>query len=177
MSADEHAATPPIDEEYHEVNTEVQSREPQPGDWGFFSCLDRPACCGGGVGGFSWFDDQQAMYAFIHDYFAWAPVILDGPTERNETFGPDVQALFDDESLVADESRLREAFNEVFTGEFQIRWWGPFSGLLEDAGELPSEVRASFWQEHAGEDDEAQRKPIPGDIVPEFVEFIRYYGV
>ncbi|MGI5939693.1 MAG: hypothetical protein ACOX8V_03255 [Thermoleophilia bacterium] len=178
MSADDRTVNPIFEEKYYETNAAAQAREPRRGDWGYYSYLDRPACCGGGIGGFAWFDDQQAMYTFIHDFFAWAPVVLDGPTERNEKFAPNVQALFENQALVADESRLRKAFNEAFKGEFQIEWWGPFSSLLDDGDGFPAEVRGKYWESHTHTDgDGPQHDPIPVDRLQEFVEFIRYYGI
>jgi hypothetical protein len=144
--------------------------------------LDAPACCGGGVGGFAWFDDQAAMFTFVHDYFAWAPLVLDDSNQLHQELGVAVQALFEDEVLLEHEAKLREAFNEAFKTKFQIRWWGPFSSLLRDEDDFAAELRRSFWEEHdpSGDsqgDSEAQSRPIPAESLPSFVEFIRYWGI
>lgn len=176
MLAD-NAAAPPSEDDLRQANEAAQLRKPKPGDWGFYSYLDGPPVCGGGSGAFAWFDDQAAMYAYIHDYFAWLPEVMWGRNDQNKELGPSVQAAFEDAELVGDPSRLREAFNELFEGEFQIPWWGPFDSLLRDTDEFPDEVRLSFWEDYGeGEDWEGTSPPIPAEFMDDFVEFVGHYG-
>lgn len=177
MSADECAVTPPSVVDYFETYRLAGVRPPQSGDWGLFTYPDGPAYSGAGGFGFAWFPDQATMYAFIRSYLVWTPAVLDGPNDNNMALGSEAAALFGDEALGSDEAKLRKALNYLFRNEFQIRWWGPLSNLLEDDGEFQSEFRESFWETYdEGDDEEAWQRPIPQENLPQFLDFVRHYG-
>ena len=68
-------------------------------------------------------------------------------------------------------SRLESALK----GYASIRWWGSLEDLLSGEGEFEQEVRESLRE--GFEDDDPGHGVIGPEMVDDFVEFIRTYGV
>ena len=70
---------------------------------------------------------------------------------------------------------LMSQLQDVLRGHACIRWWGSLEDLISGDGEFEREVREDF---HEGSDErEPDGRVIEPEMVDDFVEFLRTYGL
>ncbi len=141
--------------------------------WGFESYGDAPAGIGGGVGGFSWFREREAMLDFVGrllTFFSPGPASADHGEVAGRAAA--VVARVRSGELSMDEGLAH--LNEVLRRFSQLRWWGQLSELL--CGDRPFEREIRAWARGAESGADPSR-PIDEAERPAFIEGLRDFGL
>lgn len=147
---------------------ETYNIEAAPGCWGYYSFSDAPpGMCGGGMGGFTWFRDQESLLTFFegalpHIASTWLDYdSLEAPfTEFGENLRADWNALND---------VLLET-NTLLKGWEQILWMGSFDELTSGESAFACELRSWFREFIFDEDtdgdtpDVFSTEPLPQEL-------------
>jgi hypothetical protein len=162
---------------------------PDEESWGFFSFLDiPPAFCGSGMGGFTWFEDEEQMLEFLSQVAPFTSN-LDGEIQSQKHFEvaewvhnyshpqyPHLEICID---------RMRRGINDVLAGHLKFPWIGSFQGLVSGEHPYAKYIRASFREslseeETPGFDEdsvpESLAGPLAEDDLEEFKEFLATWG-
>lgn len=143
--------------------------QPSGESWGLFAYDDGPGGIGGGVGGFSWFESEQAVIEFI---FSFPFLAHSGETEEVE-----IVAEYESIRQCLTKSRYSgkldqatiDDINKLLMGIEQIKWWGQLRDLTSGMSTFAIELRESF-------SDEDKQAEIKEAQLNDFIKFLREYG-
>jgi hypothetical protein len=141
--------------------------------WGFFSYGDAPPAMGGGVGGFLWFDDRDAMLDFIMTTLPYSP-----PGQWGIDFlsvASETAAIVEDmkKEVLGDTVGI-EQLNKVLRTFSQIEWMGTVDALLNGNHDYANRVRTAFREEN---DNTSSGSPVDAQERDEFFEYIEMWGI
>jgi hypothetical protein len=130
---------------------ETYQTDGAPGCWGYYSYSDVPPCmCGSGMGGFTWFTDEESLITFIEGALPHiASTWLDYDTLASPfaEFGEQLRADWNSVNDV-----LLDA-NALLKGWEQILWMGSFDELTSGESAFACELRA-WYREFIHDEDE-----------------------
>ena len=75
-----------------------------------------------------------------------------------------------------DDRTLMDAINDLASGLRRIAWLGPLSELAELSDDFASGLRAFFWSQYDGDEDDPEAW-VPEDLWPQLVECAEEYMV
>jgi hypothetical protein len=151
-------------------------RDPRLCEWGLFSWGDAPPACGGGVGGFQWFESLAQLLEFITD---WSPATY-------MTFDEEAEWLSQRDRLQTiasqwnrDPAGTLEKLNAELKGLLQIDWIGSWNDLKAGNEAFSIRVRNAFAENQSRSagisgDGAKQSSQISDDA---FVAFLAEYGL
>jgi hypothetical protein len=163
--------------------------------WGFFSYLDiAPGLCGAGMGGFTWLDSAEDLFAFL---VRVVPASTRMQPEMKQAAASAIQAAIDSQGPIdafALEA-IRESANGQLVNHLQIDWVGSYQDRLHGDDRYALFVRARFHEsqdedgeEDAAEDESVERdspldllrdrgRPITPDQEEDFADFLAEWGL
>lgn len=148
--------------------------KPQPGGWGIYSYCDVNAICGGGAGGFYWFNEEQQLLE-LSRYLCW--FFLSEDEEHDPILFAENGKISD--ALAAKEidwETARGRLNQSLEGWVQVEWWEQVDELIAGPGQFAEEKRNYFWIEQADNVDEEDVQPIPPEQLDAFLEWLSSYA-
>lgn len=154
---------------------ELAELRPRSGFAGFFY-RDAPSCValGGGYGQFLWFEDMEALLAFlgehVHD-LGMGPMYLDHSKVRQQARHFVERASQGEIPLPA----LVNQLNIALEGFIEIEWLGLFEDLVLGLENFPMKVREEFIFNTGG--IPTGDLVIPTTEVSDFIEFLGSYGI
>jgi hypothetical protein len=161
---------PPTQEQWDEAFSASHELEPTPKCWGIFVYSDAPPpVCGSGLGSFHWFRTENELTSFIREYLAWwtpAPSSMEP-----EEIAAEVQAIVDADSDTL--PTMVDRLNEFMRNMWHIEWCGRFQDLCVGSGEFPTKIRDSFLEVS----DVAETATLPRNMIADFKEYLRTYGL
>ncbi len=166
-----------MENQFERMESLIQSagnNVPQIDSWGMYFYCDVNVPCGGGSGGFYWFDNESEMLELAR-YLCWMfPITEDDhdPILFREN-GKIIDALV---AKQFDLEKGKELINDLLEGSLQVSWWGEVKELISGESEFAKEMRSSFWDEQEnGASDEENFHPISGDKVQDFLDWLAEY--
>lgn len=151
---------------------ETYNTDAAPGYWGYYSFSDAPAgMCGGGMGGFTWFRDQESLLTFFEGalpHIASTWLDYDALAAPFAEFGEHLRADWDSLNDV-----LLDA-NNLLKGWEQILWMGSFEELTSGESAFACELRAWFREFIFDEDIDGDMpatfssEPLPEELWEHF---------
>jgi hypothetical protein len=153
------------------------TRETCRSDWGLFAYGDAPPAIGGGFGAFQWFSTQVEMLDFVKRHLTFLNPGLSGIDPGR--VAREVQELVDSlgqspSAEVLETARLR--LNHILKTFSQTEWWGTLEELLQGGHSYATKVRARF-RDRDQPVNESTGRPIQGNELAAFMDFIEQYGL
>ncbi|MBS4713270.1 hypothetical protein [Aeromonas caviae] len=121
-----------------------------------------------------WFEDRDALIQFLLEDFV--DLLADvGELDEDQTESARERfTLLVEQSL--DDRTLMDAINDLSSGLRRIAWLGPLSELAELSDDFASGLRAFFWSQYDGDEDDPEAW-VPEDLWPQLVECAEEYMV
>lgn len=148
------------------------ARDLQLSDWGFLG-FDRNS----GGGGFLWFSDRQALFAFIGDHGAFFPASYEPNAFMVSQVTQAITANMQHGFL--DDTAAIERLNVALQHTTKIKWFGSFASLCNDDTSFAREVRTWYYDRCDTDCDDTfapHSEPIPADDRADFAEALQEYG-
>lgn len=148
-----------------EATVTAAMRQPNSGDWGYFT-RDVGLST---VGMFRWFSSRADMLATL------ATAELSFGDEPEQEYLQAMSALLIEGGAVELSDSVRARVNEIADGMFHLEWWGTFEALCGATNPdwWVAGVRESFRELDEGDEGAA---PISGDEQGDFAAFVQEYG-
>ena len=103
-----------------------------------------------------WFEDRDALIQFLLEDFVDLLADVGELDEEQTESARERFTLLVEQSL--DDRTLMDAINDLASGLRRIAWLGPLSELAELSDDFASGLRAFFWSQYDGDEDD----PRPG---------------
>ncbi|AVP92712.1 MULTISPECIES: hypothetical protein [Aeromonas] len=121
-----------------------------------------------------WFEDRESLIQFLLEDFV---DLLADVGELDEDQTESARERF---TLLVEQSQddrtLMDAINDLASGLRRIAWLGPLSELAEISDDFASGLRAFFWTQYDGDEDDPEAW-VPEDLWPQLVECAEEYMV
>ncbi len=146
----------------------ASKRDPRTAQFGYFAYDDNSLAS---VGLFFWFESpRDLLHAIVH----LEPFLYDEEPDLARR----LDAVIGDPSNHDLKPELLQRVNEAATGDFQVAWWGTFSGLRSEESDWVRELRERFRDAlEGGEHEDPSSAAIGDDEVDNFIDFLSEYGM